>query len=161
METRNAFEEGLKAEAHRLAMERFGEQEIAAGSVFDAALEDTMEILRGWHDIRELMERTGAGGIGGGAPVLPEFQHGGIIPGPIGVPRLVVAHGGEEFMPVGGRSLQTAGSPTGVNVHIEMQNATLVGGPHGMREFARIVREEMEQATRTQVRISGFEARLG
>lgn len=32
---------------------------------------------------------------------LPSFEHGGFVPGPVGKPRLVVAHGGEEFLGVG------------------------------------------------------------
>ena len=33
----------------------------------------------------------------------PSFQYGGIVPGPIGMPKLVMAHGGEEFAGVGNR----------------------------------------------------------
>jgi len=32
----------------------------------------------------------------------PSFQHGGIVPGPIGAPIPVIAHGGEEFAGPGG-----------------------------------------------------------
>ena len=34
----------------------------------------------------------------------PSFQFGGFVPGPIGRPQLVVAHGGEEFAGVGMRN---------------------------------------------------------
>jgi hypothetical protein len=33
----------------------------------------------------------------------PSFQYGGVVPGPIGMPRLIRAHGGEEFAGVGAR----------------------------------------------------------
>lgn len=35
-------------------------------------------------------------------PELPHFDAGGVVPGPFGAPRLVVAHGGERFIPAGG-----------------------------------------------------------
>jgi len=38
------------------------------------------------------------GGGGGGIFILPPFAHGGIIPGPVGVPRMIVAHGGEAVL---------------------------------------------------------------
>lgn len=46
------------------------------------------------------------GRVGGSLllPGIPFFQDGGIVPGPIGAPRLIVAHGGEEVIPVGGSS---------------------------------------------------------
>lgn len=34
---------------------------------------------------------------------VPGFQFGGTVPGPIGAPRLIMAHGGEEVIPIGGR----------------------------------------------------------
>lgn len=39
------------------------------------------------------------GGQAGGRIRVPGFQHGGIVPGPAGQPRLVVAHGGEPIIP--------------------------------------------------------------
>jgi phage-related protein len=33
---------------------------------------------------------------------IPGFQHGGIVPGPLNAPRLILAHGGERVVPVGG-----------------------------------------------------------
>jgi hypothetical protein len=35
------------------------------------------------------------------ALIVPGFQQGGIVPGPRGRPRLVMAHGGEEVLPIG------------------------------------------------------------
>lgn len=53
------------------------------------------------------------GGIGGGLLSVLGFQHGGIVPGAIGQPVPVIAHGGEKFIPPGrtgnesgGRSVQ-------------------------------------------------------
>jgi len=45
------------------------------------------------------------GGPGGGVGTVPGFQAGGIIPGAIGEPRLVVAHGGESIVPPGQSSI--------------------------------------------------------
>ena len=39
--------------------------------------------------------------FGGGR--LPSFQQGGRVPGPVGSPQVILAHGGEEVIPVGGR----------------------------------------------------------
>jgi hypothetical protein len=48
---------------------------------------------------------TGAGGRGrvGG---IPEFQEGGIVPGPLGSPQIVQAHAGETILPTHQRSFQ-------------------------------------------------------
>ena len=42
-----------------------------------------------------------------GLPTLPTFQHGGIVPGPPGQPVPIIAHGGEEFLGVGGSRRST------------------------------------------------------
>jgi hypothetical protein len=54
------------------------------------------------------VERSGWSGIEG-------FQYGGIVPGPRGVPQLVIAHGGERITPPGsssGRSFARGGPST-------------------------------------------------
>ena len=38
---------------------------------------------------------------------IPEFQSGGVVPGPLGQPTLAVVHGGERVIPVGGTSNHT------------------------------------------------------
>lgn len=38
--------------------------------------------------------------------IMPNFQHGGIVPGPIGAPVPVMAHGGERFLGAGNRQEQ-------------------------------------------------------
>lgn len=55
---------------------------------------------------------AGAGGIGAGGLIGPGMQFGGVVPGPVGAPQPIVAHGGEQVIPVGG-----GGAPT-VNVFV-------------------------------------------
>lgn len=54
---------------------------------------------------------------GGLMSALPGFQHGGIVPGPMGQPRLAVVHGGEEYLGVGRRS--------GVNLNFYIAGSVL------------------------------------
>ncbi len=69
---------------------------------------------------------------------LPSMQYGGIVPGPIGAPIPVMAHGGEEFAGVGksfGRSL---------NVYI----GSFMGDESSLRAFSSKLKEIMGQDTR-------------
>lgn len=65
---------------------------------------------------------------------LPEFQTGGIVPGPIGQPALATVHGGEEVIPAGG---QRRGGGGGVvfNVHIGLYAGTEVEKRNIAREL--------------------------
>lgn len=54
---------------------------------------------------------AGSGQAQGPHPgAIPGFQTGGIVPGPIGQPRLVIAHGGESITPPGGLMMATSGA---------------------------------------------------
>lgn len=56
---------------------------------------------------------------------IPGFQTGGIVPGPIGAPQLVMAHGGEEIRPFsGGSSGRGGGVGSTFNVYIGMYAGT-------------------------------------
>jgi TP901 family phage tail tape measure protein len=72
-----------------------------------------------------------AGGIGGitsnilskaAAAVLPHFDQGGVVPGPVGAPMLAVVHGGETVIPTSGGSggivVNITGNSIGSNVDI-------------------------------------------
>lgn len=55
--------------------------------------------------------------ITGITDLIPHFAAGGRVPGPIGQPRLIVAHGGENVERVGyGGDTSSQGSPTGVTI---------------------------------------------
>jgi hypothetical protein len=41
------------------------------------------------------------GGIYGGTPFRGSFANGGIVPGPVGAPAMIEAHGGEAVLPNG------------------------------------------------------------
>ena len=60
-----------------------------------------------------------AGGLGALGASIPGFDTGGIVPGPVGSPQLILAHGGETILPThrGG----TAGNT--VNITINASNA--------------------------------------
>lgn len=63
----------------------------------------------------------------------PSFQYGGRVPGPIGMPRLVVAHGGEEFAGVG-RRLGGGGNQSTAN-----DNRSIVINVNGAGEPANVL----------------------
>lgn len=85
-----------------------------------------------WEEYRSSFRVTGAGGLDFSPPIIPPinwrgpislsdrlrseelanevptFQRGGIVPGPIGSPRLVIAHGGETVIPQGRAGIQVS-----------------------------------------------------
>jgi len=70
-------------------------------------------------------------------PEVPSMQKGGIVPGPIGAPIPVIAHGGEQFAGVG----KSFG-----DVHVHIGN--FMGDESSLRAFTRKVKEIMGQDTR-------------
>jgi TP901 family phage tail tape measure protein len=68
---------------------------------------------------------------------LPSYQHGGVVPGPIGKPVPVIAHGGEEFLGVGG-------SAGGISIQI----GSFMGDESSLRAFTRKVKQIIGQDTR-------------
>ncbi len=68
-------------------------------------------ILAQWDRVKGIFDKlsgfVGAAGsrVGSAArrilPLLDDFQHGGVIPGPIGAPVPIMAHGGERVIPAG------------------------------------------------------------
>ena len=57
-------------------------------------------LWRFWESIKDLWKEI-TGTKSPTPPPIPGFQQGGIVPGPIGMPRLVIAHGGEAIVPPG------------------------------------------------------------
>ena len=56
------------------------------------------------------------------------FDSGGVVPGPIGAPRLVLAHGGETILPTHKRNmaeLGAGGAGTVVNLSVNLSDATI------------------------------------
>ena len=101
--------------------------------VFGFFFEKIQQILAGidvvvgaWNGLQKLfgasVEAGGAGTSGAGGQI-ESFADGGIVPGPIGAPRLVIAHGGEPI----GRSAG-AGSGGGITVNLN-------GPVYGMADF--------------------------
>lgn len=71
------------------------------------------------------------------APKLPEMKHGGVVPGPMGMPVPIMAHGGERFA--------GAGKPSGaVNIYI----GSFMGDESSLKAFSRKIGEIMGQDTR-------------
>lgn len=50
------------------------------------------------------------------------FQDGGIVPGPVGAPRIIIAHGGEEVIPVGGSG--NSGNTININITGDVSRQT-------------------------------------
>ena len=75
---------------------------------------------------------------------LPEMQTGGIVPGPIGQPRLAIVHGGEQVSPPGGGINVTINNPV-IYGEMDMRRVivqavrdhALAGGFHAVPGFAR------------------------
>jgi hypothetical protein len=69
---------------------------------------------------------------------LPSFADGGIVPGPIGAPQLVIAHGGEPIGRNAGAGAGTGGGGGDIHIHFD-------GPVYGMPDFedtvARVVRD--------------------
>jgi len=57
---------------------------------------------------------------------IPGFQSGGIVPGPINQPQLIVAHGGEEVVPVHGRERENVTVSQNINFNISALDAPSV-----------------------------------
>ncbi len=98
---------------------------------------------------------AGLGGLfgGGGASALQlsgSFQSGGIVPGPIGRPRMFMLHGGEEIIPASERGLQRGPPVTIVQnfspglreaIRQEMQNLR----PVMIRDAIRAIEQEIHR----------------
>lgn len=90
-------------EQHQLLLD----MQTLADAVFDGMLDDTTKILKNVKDVK----------IEQGLPLLtegldldlPEFIGGGTVPGPLGRPRLILAHGGEEIIPTQVTRAEAAG----------------------------------------------------
>ncbi len=76
--------------------------------------------------------------LGVPSPTIPSAKYGGIIPGPIGKPVKVMAHGGEQFAGVGGKLGNT------YTIHI----GNFMGDESSLRAFSRKVKEIIGQDTR-------------
>jgi len=74
----------------------------AAGGTLPAELQALLDKLNSFHDVSatvhlRLDDQTG-GMRGSGGTQIPAFDAGGMVPGPIGAPRLAVVHGGERVL---------------------------------------------------------------
>lgn len=67
---------------------------------------------------------------------IPGFQQGGIVPGPLGAPRLVLAHGGEAIVPP-----KAAAGAGGINITLN------VYGSVGVKDIAEQLVREIRQKT--------------
>ena len=76
---------------------------------------------------------------------LPSFQHGGIVPGPIGRPVPILAHGGERVIPVGQKAA-TVSPQLRVEVHIH--NGTFLGDEAEAQRWGDRLGEVLQQKVR-------------
>ncbi len=96
---------------------------IASGDTGDTGLEITQKA-------KDAIKRGLAEGIIT-PDMLPSMQFGGEVPGPIGAPVPVMAHGGEQFAGVGNK----LGSTFNVSI------GNFMGDESSLREFARTIKE--------------------
>jgi len=74
-----------------------------------------------------------------------EFQHGGIVPGPIGSPVPIIAHAGETVIPVG-RQMAYSGSPGMMGkTEIHIHAGALMGNEAEARQFAAMINDYLRQ----------------
>lgn len=64
----------------------------------------------------------GIGGKGFGVPDIPTFDTGGVVPGSIGSPQLIMAHGGETVLPT--HKTGAVGNTVNINVNVGMYAGT-------------------------------------
>lgn len=109
-----------------LAAQRAGIEEDEFRRLMAGATEEEWEQLRATDALRggiaslneEYEKLTGEGitipsvAASGAGPFWGGYQYGGVVPGPIGAPRLVVAHGGERIIPT------NIGTYGGVTIHV-------------------------------------------
>jgi len=101
--------------------------------------------------------KTVLGGISGGGVLgfvggILGFQHGGTVPGPVGRPRVVVAHGGEQFTPPG-RVTPSGGVAGGGNqTHIHIHGTFLEGDE---TKWQRLWREKMKPEMQRELKKTG------
>ncbi len=77
--------------------------------------------------------------------LLPTRQTGGIVPGPIGSPQPILAHGGEEIKPLG-PSGGLAGGGLTLNVNI----GTFIGSEHDKRNLAEEIMKHLNNIAAMQ-----------
>lgn len=82
----------------------------------------------------------GGGEYGGGAPTPPSMQYGGIVPGRIGRPVPIIAHGGERFLGTRGGGFGT--------LNFYYQPMIGLGSESEMREAADRLREYLRESER-------------
>jgi hypothetical protein len=73
------------------------------------------------------------GAIGNAVGMLPGFADGGIVPGAMGSPQVILAHGGERVQTI---AQQAASSPT-TNFNVTIQASYFAGSEADARSFAR------------------------
>lgn len=75
-----------------------------------------------------------------------EYQTGGIVPGPVGAPRLATVHGGEEIVPVGRRT----GGRDGGGVTLSVNVGIYAGSATEKRMLAMELWEELGRLAKSQ-----------
>lgn len=69
---------------------------------------------------------------------LSGFQTGGVVPGPVGKPQAVIAHGGEEIRPRASQGLAGGGFNVTVNI------GTMIASDSTRRNFAELLLQDLE-----------------
>ena len=135
-EAKRQYEESVKY-AEEMHTEVVKQAEEMLGEYGEAVDLETGTILSKWEVFKNSVNRI-LGGIKTPSVSIPKaaqpnysglaglnaFDDGGTVPGPIGSPQLVIAHGGETFIPTHkpGYNPEGSGSPGGKEVNISIVN---------------------------------------
>jgi hypothetical protein len=119
----------------------FEQAEALAGQLQIIAQFSPGEILQG---VGASVKPEGAGQIPGFGFV-PGAQHGGVVPGMMGEPQLVMAHGGETFIPTHRPDFEGAMGPSVVEIPVNLEG----------REIARVVAPLLGEKAKRMARLRG------
>lgn len=107
---------------------------------------------------------SGVGGVVGGGLDLLGFDTGGVVPGPKGAPRLVIAHGGETILPTHKPGYLSRMEPVGeragnyggqVQVNVSLPNATIRSDQDVVLLARELGREQERRLNARGVRTKG------
>jgi hypothetical protein len=85
------------------------------------------------------LKPASVGGFNIGDLLNLKFQHGGIIPGPIGAPVPAIVHGGERVIPVGGKELATRTSAGGGGATVNIYGNLTVDSEERVKQLAELI----------------------
>lgn len=78
--------------------------EVYAETVTEGLVKSIQKVVTAWEDAKAIIGAGGIPSISGSSSDTPEYQAGGIVPGPLGRRQLAIVHGGERVVPAGAQT---------------------------------------------------------